>query len=88
STKIGAYCQIGGQVGIVGHIRIADRVRIQAQSGIAASIEEPGSAWYGSPAIPYRDYLKSYAIFRKLPELFKRLISLENELQSTEELSE
>lgn len=88
SAKIGAYCQIGGQVGIIGHIRIADRVRIQAQSGIAASIEEPGSAWYGSPAIPYRDFLKSYAIFRKLPELFKRLISLEKELQSTEELSE
>ncbi|MCB0655922.1 MAG: UDP-3-O-(3-hydroxymyristoyl)glucosamine N-acyltransferase [Saprospiraceae bacterium] len=88
STKIGANCQIGGQVGIVGHIRIADGVRIQAQSGVAASIEEPGSAWYGSPAIAYRDYLKSYALFRKLPDLFRRLLSLEKELQSTEELSD
>ena len=34
---------IGGQVGIVGHIKIADEVKIAAQSGIGNSIEEKGS---------------------------------------------
>jgi len=73
STKIGKNCRIGGQVGIVGHIRIADGVQIQAQSGVAGTIDKENSAWYGSPAIPYSDYLRSYAVFKILPEI-KRTI--------------
>lgn len=77
STQIGKHTQIGGQVGFVGHIRVADGVKIQAQSGIAASIEREGSAWYGSPAIPYRDFLRSYAVFKQLPDLLRRLKEVE-----------
>lgn len=77
STKIGSGVQIGGQVGVVGHIQIADGVKIQAQSGIAAKITKEGSAWYGSPAIPYRDFLRSYAVFKQLPDLLRRLKTLE-----------
>ena len=72
STQIGSHAQIGGQVGFVGHIRVADGVKIQAQSGVAGPIEEEGSAWYGSPAIPYRQFLRSYAVFKQLPELVKK----------------
>ena len=79
STRIGAHCQIGGQVGIVGHIRIEDGTRIQAQSGVAGAITEKGQAVYGSPAIPYGNYVRSYAVFKQLPELDKRLRKLEKE---------
>ncbi len=72
STHIGSRAQIGGQVGFVGHIRVADGVKIQAQSGVAASIKEEGSAWYGSPAIPYSRFLRSYAVFKQLPDLVKK----------------
>lgn len=82
STKIGRNCMIGGQVGIVGHIQIADRTSIQAQSGIARSIKEPGTAWYGSPAIDYSDFLKAQVVFKKLPELQKRVHELEKILGS------
>ncbi len=81
STKIGANCMIGGQVGIVGHLKIADKTRIQAQSGIAASITEPNTAWYGSPAIPYSNYLRSYAGFKQLPDLLKRVLQLEKKME-------
>ena len=81
STKIGKNCLIGGQVGFVGHIKIADRTQIQAQSGIAAAVEQEGSKLYGSPALPYQQYLKSYAIFRKLPDLYKRILRLERNQQ-------
>ncbi|NJN33899.1 MAG: UDP-3-O-(3-hydroxymyristoyl)glucosamine N-acyltransferase [Saprospiraceae bacterium] len=76
STKIGKNCRIGGQVGIVGHITIGDGVQIQAQSGIAASLES-GAKVYGSPAIGYGNYLRSYAIFKILPDLAKRVLALE-----------
>jgi UDP-3-O-[3-hydroxymyristoyl] glucosamine N-acyltransferase len=85
STKIGSRAQIGGQAGFVGHIQVADGARIQAQSGIAAPIRKDGSAWYGSPAIPYSDYLRSYAVFKTLPDLRKKLMLLEQELARLKE---
>ncbi len=84
STKIGADCRIGGQVGFVGHVTIADRTQIQAQSGIAASVEQPGTALFGSPAIDYKNYLKSYAVFKQLPDLYRQIGRLEKKLAELE----
>lgn len=82
STKIGENCMIGGQVGIVGHIKIADGTKIQAQSGVAASITEPKTAVYGSPAIGYSQFLRAFAVFKQLPEVLKRIQNLENQDKS------
>ena len=73
STKIGKHCRIGGQSGFVGHIEVADGTQVQAQSGVASSVKQPGTALYGSPALPYNDYLRSYSVFKKLPELYKKI---------------
>ncbi len=80
STRIGANCRIGGQVGFAGHIEIADGTQIQAQSGVSHSITEKNTAIFGSPAIGYRDYIKSYAVFKKLPQLYRRLARLQRSL--------
>jgi UDP-3-O-[3-hydroxymyristoyl] glucosamine N-acyltransferase len=77
STKIGKNCMIGGQVGIVGHISIADGVKIAAQSGIGSSLTTPGEIVQGSPAFNINDYKRTYVLFRKLPELEKKIIELE-----------
>ncbi len=84
STKIGKSCQIGGQAGFVGHITVADGTKVQAQSGIAAAIKDPQKAFYGSPALGYRDYLKSYAAFKNLPDLVKKLKALESKVKDLE----
>ena len=65
STKMGEHCIVAGQVGIAGHINIADNTTIGAQSGVLGAIKESGKTWMGSPAIPYREYLRAYAVFRK-----------------------
>lgn len=65
STKIGEHCIIAGQVGIAGHITIADNTTLGAQTGVMSSVKESGQTLMGSPAIPYRDYLRSYAEFKK-----------------------
>lgn len=80
STKIGKNCLIGGQAGFVGHIKVADGSKIQAQSGVAAPIEKPGTAVYGSPALPYTDYLKAYAVFKQLPDLNRQIRALQKEI--------
>ena len=65
STKIGEHCIFGGQSGIAGHITIADNTSLGAQTGVLGSIKTPGQAYMGTPAIPYKDYLRSYAVFKK-----------------------
>jgi len=78
SCQIGKNCQIGGQVGVVGHISIANGTKIQAQSGVDKTVKSENSALFGSPALPYNDFLRAYVLFKNLPNLQKRLIELEN----------
>ncbi|MEP7268023.1 MAG: UDP-3-O-(3-hydroxymyristoyl)glucosamine N-acyltransferase [Saprospiraceae bacterium] len=84
SAKIGARCMIGGQVGIAGHIHIPDGTQIQAQSGVMSVSDEQNQRLFGYPAFEYRDYLKSYAVFKNLPELESRLRELEKKNISPE----
>jgi len=81
STKIGKHCRIGGQVGFVGHLEIADGTQIQAQSGIASNVKEPNQALFGYPAFSYRDFVRSHAVFKRLPELYKKLNALEKAIR-------
>ena len=64
STKIGEHCIFAGQVGVAGHLTIADNTTIAAQSGIMGSIKTSGQTLMGSPAMSYRQYLRSYAAFK------------------------
>lgn len=65
STKIGEHCIFGGQVGVAGHITVADNTTVGAQSGIMSGIKEPGKQYFGSPALPYMEFMRSYAVFKK-----------------------
>ena len=82
SAKVGKNCMIGGQVGINGHIKIASGTKIGAQAGILGEIKEENQEIIGTPAINYRQFLRSSVIFNKLPELSARVASLEKELKT------
>ena len=79
STKVGKQVIMAGQVGVVGHIQIADNTTIGAQSGIMRSNKE-GDVLWGTPALSKGDQTKSLVVFRKLPELLKRIEQLEEKL--------
>jgi len=76
SSKIGRSVILTGQVGVAGHLEIGDRVVATAQTGIPNSIEA-GKVVSGYPAIDNKQWLKSSAVFRRLPELLKRIEALE-----------
>ena len=80
STKIGDRVVLAGQVGIVGHISIGDGVVVTAQTGVPGDVA-PGSIISGSPALENRTWLKSIAVFAKLPELSRRLRQLEKTVE-------
>lgn len=80
STKIGKNCMIAGQVGFAGHITVADGVMIGAQSGVSNHIKQPNIIVLGSPAIDASVCRKSYAVFRNLPSLDRKVADLERKL--------
>jgi len=82
STKVGENCMIAGQVGISGHLVIANNSSFGAQSGVSKSITKEGERFLGYPAYNITDYFRSYAIFKKLPELNYRLRDLEKKMES------
>ena len=65
STKIGKQCIIGGQVGIAGLLTIAERTSLAAQKGVISSIRKEGEVLLGSPALPHKQFLRAYAVFRR-----------------------
>jgi UDP-3-O-[3-hydroxymyristoyl] glucosamine N-acyltransferase len=83
SSTVGDSVVLAGQVGVAGHLEIGDRVVATAQTGIPNSVDA-GSLVSGYPAIPNRDWLKASAVFRRLPELRKSLVDLEERLSALE----
>jgi UDP-3-O-[3-hydroxymyristoyl] glucosamine N-acyltransferase len=81
STRIGSRVTLAGQVGVAGHLTIGDGAIATAQSGIPSSVEK-GAVVSGYPAIDNRAWLRSAAVFAKLPELQKRLREIERRLEA------
>ena len=76
STKIGARCVIGGQVGIIGHLVLGDDIQIQGQTGVISNVPN-GKIIQGTPATDFKSFYKSYALFKRLPDIESRLGTLE-----------
>jgi UDP-3-O-[3-hydroxymyristoyl] glucosamine N-acyltransferase len=77
STKIGNNVMIGGQAGLAGHIHIADGTKINGQSGISKSTKA-NSSLTGSPAGDFTQMLRGQSLIKRLPELEKRITTIEN----------
>jgi UDP-3-O-[3-hydroxymyristoyl] glucosamine N-acyltransferase len=74
STEIGNNAILAGQVGVAGHCKVGDGVIITAQSGTHGDIAA-GSMVSGSPAFDHKQWLRSTAVFSKLPELARAVRS-------------
>ncbi len=81
STKVGKWCMFGGQVGMAGHISIADGTQVGAQAGITNTVKKADAPIIGSPAIDAKAYMKAYAVYRRLPEMYQELNALRKEIE-------
>lgn len=79
STTLEDYVVLAGQVGVGGHITIGKGTKAGGQAGITTDID-PGSFVNGNPAMPYMLERKIAVLQRRLPELFKRVDALEEQL--------
>ena len=80
STRIGRRCRIGGAVAIAGHLEIADDVAITGNSMVTHSLRQPGVYSSGIAVDDNRNWRRNSARFRKLDELFRRVIRIEKRI--------
>ncbi|HZQ97169.1 MAG TPA: UDP-3-O-(3-hydroxymyristoyl)glucosamine N-acyltransferase [Candidatus Sulfotelmatobacter sp.] len=78
STTLGNNVVLAGQVGIINHLHIGDGVLVTAQSGVGHDVPA-GQKISGSPAFDNRRWLRSTAVFERLPELQRAVRQLEAE---------
>ena len=82
STVVGNNVILAGQVGVAGHCTIGDNVIATAQSGIPNDVAA-GKMVSGYPAVENRQWLRSVAMFNKLPDLARKMRDLERKLEAT-----
>ncbi len=80
STRVGKNCILAGQVGAAGHLTIGDGAVVTSQSGVPNDVP-PGALYSGYPAIENKSWLKSVAVFNRLPELQKQVRELTAEIE-------
>ncbi len=87
STTLEDYVVMGGQSGAAGHIRVAQGTQVAGRGGLTANISEPGLVYSGMPAMPYRLERRLVVLQRRLPDLFKDVKSLLNDLEELKKAS-
>ena len=79
STDVADDVVFGGQVGVGGHLTIGRGAVAVGQSGVTNSLE-PGAMVAGYPAIDARQWRRASVVFKRLPELKRRIEQLEARL--------
>jgi UDP-3-O-[3-hydroxymyristoyl] glucosamine N-acyltransferase len=79
STRVGKRVFIMAQAGSAGHLSIGDGCFIAGRAGVTKDLP-PGSRVWGFPAVPERRWHRSTALVGRLPELLRRLRTLERHL--------
>jgi UDP-3-O-[3-hydroxymyristoyl] glucosamine N-acyltransferase len=78
STRVGKNVILAGQVGVAGHCTIGDGAVATAQSGIPSDVAA-GATVSGTPAFENRGWLRSSALFQRLPEIARTLRNMEKD---------
>ncbi|MCC5021617.1 MAG: UDP-3-O-(3-hydroxymyristoyl)glucosamine N-acyltransferase [Candidatus Synoicihabitans palmerolidicus] len=86
STILEDYVVLGGQVGVAGHITVAKGTMAAGRAGITAATE-PGITVSGMPAMPYHLERRLVVLQRRLPELFKQVKSMSEDLEGLKKAS-
>lgn len=78
-VRVGDRAILGGQVGAADQTRIGAGAQAGAKAGLHGTVA-PSSVVMGNPASPYHTFLKSSAIYNRLPEMYKSLKALQRQV--------
>lgn len=75
---------LGGQVGVANNAKIGKGAQAGSKAGLHSNVPA-GSIMMGTPASPYRTYLKSSAIYNRLPDMHRTLKQLQQQVAQLEQ---
>ena len=87
STELEDHVTLGGQAGLVGHIKIGKGAMVGAQSGVTKSVPE-ATVVTGYPATQHSAWKRLQAFIHRLPDLFQRTRELEDRVAGLERQDE
>jgi UDP-3-O-[3-hydroxymyristoyl] glucosamine N-acyltransferase len=76
STTLGPGAILAGQAGVAGHLRVGARAIVGAKSAALADVAD-GAFVVGHPAVDHREWKRTQAALRRLPDLLRRVQRLE-----------
>ncbi len=83
SVTIGHHVTLAGQAGVVGHLTIGDHVVAAAKTGVSKDVPS-GEHISGFPHFSHKEWLKSQAVLRHLPNLQHQVRSLNTQISEME----
>lgn len=83
-VELDSLVVLGGQVGVANNAKIGKGAQAGSKAGLHSHVP-PGSIMMGSPASPYRTYLKSSAIYNRLPDMYRTLKQLQKQMAQLEQ---
>ena len=83
STELEDYVTVGGQAGLIGHIKVGEGAMVGARSGVTKSVAGK-TVVAGYPAMPHGLWKRMQALMQKLPQMFQRLRDVEERVEKLE----
>jgi UDP-3-O-[3-hydroxymyristoyl] glucosamine N-acyltransferase len=85
SVTVGRRVTMAGQAGVDGHVTIGEGATIAAKAGVTNDVEA-GITVLGAPAVPIQKCKRQMALIQHLPELKRKMKSLEEEVAALRKL--
>lgn len=82
SSKLGKRVLTSGQTGILDHKTIADDVVLVQRCGVTEDITSSGM-WAGTPARPFKEYVRTVNLGKKVKQLEQKLKELQQRLDES-----
>ncbi|MEM6714815.1 MAG: UDP-3-O-(3-hydroxymyristoyl)glucosamine N-acyltransferase [Cyanobacteria bacterium P01_F01_bin.56] len=83
-VEVADHVILGGQVGAANKTQVGANVQAGAKAGLHGNVA-PGSVVMGNPASPYRTFLKSSAIYNRLPQMQRTLKELQQQVATLQQ---
>ncbi len=84
SSRLGSFVTLAAKAGVLGHLQIGDGVKVGAR-GLVTSDVAAGTHVSGYPAFSHSRWRRAAVIFKKLPEILKRIAALESRVGRLEQ---
>ncbi|NEQ98393.1 MAG: UDP-3-O-(3-hydroxymyristoyl)glucosamine N-acyltransferase [Cyanothece sp. SIO2G6] len=82
-VTVGDRAILAGQVGVANRAKVGPGATVTAQGGVMSNVPAKATV-SGSPTMPFKDWLKSSALNRRLPELQQQLRELQKQVAALE----